>query len=77
MAETFRVFRASYSLIVDREKCDLCGKCVEVCPARCLAMGRSSLVVESEKCIACYACVLLCERGALRLEWRLEALRGP
>ena len=45
-------------LSFDRNKCSLCGKCVELCPAR--YVEDNVLKLEREKCIRCGRCAEIC-----------------
>lgn len=52
---------------LDREKCRLCGRCAEVCPAgaRLIAPFPS---VDAEKCVFCGKCAEVCPAGAIAWE---------
>ena len=71
-----------YFLIVDTDKCDGCGKCVEVCPSGMLEVvpddydkpvvlvkdGLSSSI--GYVCVPCGGkCVESCEKGAIEKGW--------
>ena len=59
-----------YPLIkVDKEKCNLCGACVEACPRSILEIKRNKLSVKhSENCIMCKSCVEACRKEAITVE---------
>ncbi len=58
--------RNGESLVLDHEKCNGCGKCVDVCPHDVLAMAdRRAQIVDREACMECGACATNCETGAL------------
>ena len=48
-----------------REKCALCGKCVECCPNRAIDMLDDHVSRNREKCAACGACAEICPNGAI------------
>lgn len=52
------------SVEVDSERCDLCGKCVEICPRKVLAIEEGSLkVVNLLSCTLCEDCVRACPKN--------------
>jgi NAD-dependent dihydropyrimidine dehydrogenase PreA subunit len=53
-------------VIIDEEKCDACGSCVEVCPVNALEVEEVAGVNEDE-CIDCGTCVDECPNGAIEL----------
>lgn len=59
---------------IDLEKCQGCGVCVEICPAKALSMPRPKFGERAEKlaasdaCIYCGACVNACPTGALEVK---------
>lgn len=53
-------------IIIDYSKCDLCGLCVDYCPAHVFSISpEKSIIVEQEKCVECYACIPLCPKNAI------------
>ncbi|MFH1631193.1 MAG: 4Fe-4S binding protein [Candidatus Aenigmatarchaeota archaeon] len=59
--QTFwRVFRP----IVDRKKCNNCGRCVVVCPHEAIVIG-SSVKIDFSKCDGCLICLRQCPEGAI------------
>jgi len=55
-------------LIIDYEKCDLCGLCIEYCPALVFYVRGGKLYAREEDCIECYGCIPLCPEKAIRIE---------
>ncbi len=55
------------NIIVDENKCDLCGLCVEYCPAYVFRIEDKKLVVESSQCKECYGCIPLCPKRAITI----------
>ena len=50
---------------VDRQACDGCGLCIEICPTGALQLVDDLIQVESSLCDECYACVDVCPQEAL------------
>ncbi len=61
-------------LLVDHNSCNLCGKCVDLCPFSALVIEVEELVV-GEQCNLCGACIPECPEQALKLE--REAVGRP
>ena len=56
------------TLVLDRGKCNGCGRCVEVCPHEVLVMAdKRAQIVDREACMECGACAMNCETGALKV----------
>jgi len=54
--------------VIDEEKCEGCGECVDTCPAEVLEMqGDKAVVVDEDECLECESCVEVCETGAIQL----------
>ena len=53
--------------IIDKEKCEGCGDCVEVCPTSCIQMVDKLAVVKEDECIDCVACADECEQVAITM----------
>ena len=57
------------NIIIDLEKCEGCGDCVETCPAEVLEMQDDKpVVVNIDECLECESCVEVCEHDAITLE---------
>lgn len=55
--------------IVDKEKCEGCGNCVDVCPADVFELQEGvAVVVNGEACLECGTCVEECPPQAITLE---------
>ena len=53
-------------LMVHKEKCTLCGKCVEACPVGALNIeSTTGIRVDRSKCTLCFQCVDVCPTGTL------------
>jgi len=59
-------------LAIDREKCTLCGVCVEVCPFSALTNTGDRIEV-SEACTLCGQCVKECPEKAISIEEKPQA----
>jgi NAD-dependent dihydropyrimidine dehydrogenase PreA subunit len=54
--------------VVDSEKCDGCGNCVDVCPSEVYEIRADrSNPIHPEDCIECWACVSQCQTGSIQL----------
>lgn len=68
---------------IDPEKCfgPECGKCIEVCPVRCISMEDDTAVIDSTQCIWCVHCRSVCsnvvEAKAINVTWRPNPEQSP
>ena len=63
--------------IIDKEKCNACGVCADICPTDVFrAAGRKEIpeIKYPEECWHCNACVLDCKRSAITLRIPLPAM---
>ena len=51
--------------VVDESKCNLCGKCSEVCQYHAIALLGETVLVFPNLCHACGGCMLVCPTGAI------------
>jgi NAD-dependent dihydropyrimidine dehydrogenase PreA subunit len=55
-----------YEVVVDKEKCEGCEECVEVCPVDVFEMeDEKSVPVNAEECLGCESCIEVCESEAI------------
>lgn len=55
--------------IIDQEKCQVCGACVDACPQECFEKkGDKVEVAKPDECIGCQACVGACPHEAISIE---------
>ncbi|MDI6793768.1 MAG: 4Fe-4S binding protein [bacterium] len=53
--------------IVDKEKCDGCGSCVEACPTDAIKVENEVAVISEEECVDCGTCVDECPNEAISM----------
>lgn len=53
---------------IDRKKCDLCGRCVEMCAFEALKIERKKVVVNEFFCEGCGACEAVCLQKAISMK---------
>ncbi len=60
--------------VIDRERCDGCGFCADVCPARALTLVEETKKprIQLARCIFCGECVGICPRKAIRFTKEYE-----
>jgi ferredoxin len=60
--------------VVDKERCNRCGQCVEDCPASIISVGNFGLpIIEAEKetlCYKCQHCLAICPTAAVSIMGR-------
>ncbi|RLG87740.1 MAG: DNA-directed RNA polymerase subunit D [Thermoprotei archaeon] len=55
---------------VDRSRCDLCKRCIELCPRKIFYIENNELKVRNEmNCILCKQCERSCPKDAIMLSW--------
>lgn len=47
------------------ERCDGCGKCLEMCPQNCIETDRIPFMIQAEHCLHCGNCLRVCHAGAV------------
>jgi ferredoxin len=76
--EAQRCLRCFANILLDAEKCVLCGLCVDVCPVEVISIlpseevdpervGATALVLDERGCIRCSLCVERCPTDALAM----------
>ena len=58
---------ASVKPIVNHNKCKICKKCIEVCPASAMRLTNKFPEADRKKCISCFCCDEHCPYGAIIL----------
>ena len=57
-----------YEITVDKEKCNGCGECVDICPAEVLELANEKMEVANiDECLGCESCVETCPESAITL----------
>lgn len=56
--------------VISREKCSLCGECVNVCQFNALFNTKKEILVFEKMCHSCQACGLVCSDKAISFEER-------
>ena len=51
---------------VDKEKCDYCGKCAEVCAYKAIAVWGKQVMIFAQLCHGCGACSYICPKKAIQ-----------
>lgn len=51
--------------LIDKDKCNACGKCAEVCEFNAIAVFTENAIVFPELCHGCGGCALFCPEGAI------------
>ena len=54
--------------VVDKDKCNGCGTCVQACPAEVIKMEQNRPVIDKKACIECGVCVDQCPAQAIAME---------
>jgi uncharacterized protein (DUF362 family)/NAD-dependent dihydropyrimidine dehydrogenase PreA subunit len=64
---------ASVKPIVNHNKCKICKKCIEVCPASAMNLTNKFPEADRKKCISCFVCEEHCPYGAIILpSWQQD-----
>lgn len=80
------VHTTNFLPVVDAEKCDGCGKCVNVCPVEAMTLisandprkpKRKIAKLNEEICLGCGVCARACSKGFISLKSRPERVITP
>lgn len=58
--------RSVIHLEIDRDACDVCGICEEVCPAECVKV--LDRTIDNSRCVRCFECGAACPREAIHYQ---------
>jgi len=50
------------------KNCNQCGKCLKVCPTRCISLVNGNPVIDEKRCITCFHCSGVCHQDKKREE---------
>jgi NAD-dependent dihydropyrimidine dehydrogenase PreA subunit len=57
------------TLKLDEQKCNGCGKCIEVCPHAVFEIfGKKARIIDHDACMECGACAMNCSTEALTVD---------
>ncbi len=59
----------------DADKCDLCFKCLRVCPTKAIAFSGSRRHIIDDRCIKCGLCQAHCQSGALKIQLDINQVK--
>lgn len=54
-------------VIIQRDRCGICGACVPVCGSGALVLHDNYLEVNNDRCTSCEKCVAVCPTHALSI----------
>ena len=58
--------------VIDQEKCNSCGLCIDVCPCNALMLVESIVtVIETEECGWCLHCEIVCPTVAIECPFEI------
>ena len=66
-------YRESGKPIINEDKCTLCGKCSDICPAEILVKRSGGIEIDVNKyfgCITCGHCMMVCPHDAIEVSGR-------
>jgi anaerobic selenocysteine-containing dehydrogenase/ferredoxin len=77
-AQTLPIDNSSNRIVLDPNKCVLCGECVEICPLRVLEIitrdgstfvaPRNVATIAESGCVGCGKCASICPKGGIRIK---------
>ncbi|MFC2046938.1 4Fe-4S binding protein [Chloroflexota bacterium] len=62
---------------LDEDKCNGCGKCVDICPVNVITIEDDLAVIDRDWCVGCGLCVTRCKLKATKLIRRSEQIPPP
>lgn len=64
----FRKMGEASRMVVDAQKCTLCGRCQTMCPFGAITITDKTVQVDASKCEFCLCCTEVCKTEAIHLE---------
>ncbi|MBE0504438.1 MAG: 4Fe-4S binding protein [Desulfuromonadales bacterium] len=63
------IAKTGFTVAIDTERCNGCGRCYRACNVKALAMAQGERYAELQRalCLGCGACIGVCPQGALQL----------
>lgn len=71
------LLHSNYRSVLDADKCDACGVCVERCPMNAVASGEESMSIDPKRCIGCGVCLSTCRQDAISFVEREDVAVPP
>lgn len=59
-------------ILVQDNRCDLCGTCVGVCPVDAIELREADISIIHDKCIDCDICIWVCPIDVLSSDQKVE-----
>ncbi len=58
-----------YNIVIDMQKCNGDGQCVDICPSGVYQMGGNGKTdpINMSECVGCQSCVEVCPTGAITI----------
>ena len=63
------------TISIDLSKCDVCGACVNACPAHAITRKGDTVMIDESLCTLCKRCFDVCPSGAISEEKSAEAVK--
>jgi len=58
--------------IIYKERCQGCGRCVEMCPHSAMSLVDGVATVDMDRCLGCGECLRLCQQHAVDFDWLVQ-----
>jgi electron transport complex protein RnfB len=71
------LLHSNYRSVIDAERCNACGVCVERCPMYAITEDRDSFRIDPRRCIGCGVCLPSCAQDAISFVEREEVAVPP